>query len=117
MSRCLSLLAMACLALGEGAGKDVAEAPAGSFTMSALDQGTGQFETDGVTRRPGTLVRFAHPLLVARTEVTQGDFQALLHRNPSRFRDAPDAPLRPVEQVSLFDAVEYCNAQIGRAHV
>ena len=94
--------------------RDTVRLPAGEFMMSALDQGTGQFEADGVTRRPGTKVMFATPMLMTRTEITQGEFQATLGRNPSKFRDAPDAALRPVECVTLFDAVEYCNARSKR---
>jgi len=94
--------------------RDTVQLPAGSFTMSALDQGTGQFEADGVTRRPGTKVVFTKPMRMTRTEITQGEFQATLGRNPSKFRDAPDAALRPVECVTLFDAAEYCNARSKR---
>ena len=94
--------------------RDAVRLPAGEFVMSALDQGTGQFEADGVTRRPGTRVVFAKPMRMSRTEVTQGDFQATLGRNPSKFRDAADAALRPVECVTLFDAAEYCNARSRR---
>jgi formylglycine-generating enzyme required for sulfatase activity len=110
----VAMLVALCVATGDGAAKDVVVAPAGTFTMSALDQGTGQFEADGVTRRPGTTVTFSKPLQVSRTEITQGEFQNTLHRNPSRFKDAADAALRPVEQVTLFDAVEYCNARSTR---
>jgi formylglycine-generating enzyme required for sulfatase activity len=94
--------------------RDTVRLPAGEFMMSALDQGTGQFEADGVTRRPATKVVFAKPMRMSRTEITQGDFQSMLGRNPSKFRDGPDAPLRPVECVTLFDAAEYCNARSKR---
>lgn len=110
----VAMLVALCVAAGDGATKDVVVAPAGTFTMSALDQGAGQFEADGVTRRPGTTVTFSRPLQVSRTEITQGEYQNTLHRNPSKFKDAADAALRPVEQVTLFDAVEYCNARSKR---
>jgi formylglycine-generating enzyme required for sulfatase activity len=96
------------------ADRDSVSIPAGAFVMSALDQGTGQLEVDGKTARPGIPVRFEHPMRMDRTEVTQAEFQALLGRNPSRFRDGADAPNRPVESVSLFDAVECCNARSRR---
>jgi formylglycine-generating enzyme required for sulfatase activity len=41
------------------------------------------------------------------TEVTQADYQELMGVNPSYFRD----PLSPVETVTWFDAVLYCNAR------
>ena len=96
------------------ADRDTVIIPVGSFTMSALDQGTGQFEADGVTRRPGTTITFAKPMRMSRTEITQGEFRSALDRNPSKFRDAPDAALLPVECVTLFDAAEYCNARSRR---
>ena len=114
MRRCVFMLAALLAAADDAATTNVAVAPAGTFVMSALDQGTGQFEADGVTRRPGMVVTIARPLQVSRTEITQGEFQNTLHRNPSKFRDAADAALRPVEQVTLFDAVEYCNARSKR---
>lgn len=109
---CVTLVALA--SATADIDRDTVALPAGTFTMSALDLGTGQFEADGVTRRPGTTVTFAKPLRMSRTEITQGEFAAVLHRNPSKFRDAADAALRPVEQVTLFDAVEYCNERSKR---
>jgi sulfatase modifying factor 1 len=47
---------------------------------------------------------------MSETEVTQAQYQAVMGRNPSyhsRDREAADFP---VENVSWFDAVEYCNA-------
>jgi formylglycine-generating enzyme required for sulfatase activity len=111
-------LSMLCLfGLGgdeASADRDTVNIPAGEFMMSALDQGTGQFEANGVTRRPGTKVRFAKPMRMSRTEITQGEFRSVLGRNPSKFRDASDASRRPVECVTLFDAAEYCNARSRR---
>lgn len=44
---------------------------------------------------------------MARYEVTQEEYQRLVGTNPSAFTDAT----LPVENVSWFDAVEYCNAR------
>lgn len=46
---------------------------------------------------------------MGQTEVTQEQFQRLMGRNPSWFSRDADAPRRPVEQITWFDAVEFCN--------
>ncbi|MCA9758312.1 MAG: SUMF1/EgtB/PvdO family nonheme iron enzyme [Candidatus Eisenbacteria bacterium] len=53
-----------------------------------------------------------HPVLMVREfeiasrEVTQAEYEAVMGTNPSRYQGAN----LPVERVSWFDAVEYCNA-------
>ena len=47
------------------------------------------------------------------TDVTQADYQALMLVNPSYFYFTGDS-LRPVETVTWFDAVLYCNARSKR---
>ena len=111
--RTLALAAIV-LAAADAADRDTVRLPAGSFTMSALDLGTGQFEADGRTPRPGTPVKFERAMRMSRTEITQAEFARALGRNPAKFHEGTEAPLRPVEQVSLFDAIEYCNARSKR---
>lgn len=50
--------------------------------------------------RPGT-----QPFLLGKTEVTQESYQAITGQNPSVY----PGPTRPVENVSWWDAVRYCN--------
>ncbi len=43
---------------------------------------------------------------IGRYELTQAEYQAVMGNNPAHFGDNPN---HPVEQVSWFDAIEYCN--------
>jgi len=47
--------------------------------------------------------------LMARTEVTQAQYREVTGASPSLFSQAADASDRPVERVSWYDAVEFCN--------
>jgi formylglycine-generating enzyme required for sulfatase activity/N-acetylneuraminic acid mutarotase len=51
---------------------------------------------------------------IDNTDVTQGDYVDLMGINPSFFLGDP---LRPVEQMTWYDAVLYCNARSRRAGV
>jgi len=75
--------------------------PAGSFTMGSPSGEDGRFD-DEVQH----LVTLTHGFLMSRTEVTQAQYEAVMGDNPS---DHEGADL-PVEQVSWFDAVKFCNA-------
>ncbi|AEF82230.1 formylglycine-generating enzyme family protein [Leadbettera azotonutricia] len=44
---------------------------------------------------------------IAKHEVNQDEYESVMHKNPSRFR----GPNLPVENVSWFDAIIYCNAR------
>lgn len=73
---------------------------AGTFTMgSPLDEPWR--ETDEV-QHTVTLDGF----YLAKYEVSQADYQSVMNENPSSF----PGDNRPVEMVSWFDAVRYCNA-------
>ena len=41
-------------------------------------------------------------------EVTQGQWEMVMGRNPSQFSDKPDSPVRPVENVSWDDSMVFC---------
>jgi formylglycine-generating enzyme required for sulfatase activity len=79
--------------------------PAGSFTMGspADEPGRSGNETQhGVDLTKG--------MLVSGHEVTQSEWQAVMGWNESSFQ----GPNRPVEQVTWYDAVSYCNQRSTR---
>src|SRR5882724_10580916 len=73
--------------------------------------------TNMVLIKAGTFLRIKYPVTISRDfwigkyEVTQGEFTAVLGRNPSRF--AGDSN-RPVEKVTFLDASAYCLALTQR---
>jgi formylglycine-generating enzyme required for sulfatase activity len=82
-------------------GIDMALIPAGECTL-----GDDRSEKD---EQPAHRVRLA-AFYMDVCEVTQGSFQAILGRNPSKAR----GPDRPVERVSWYAAVQYCNMRSAR---
>lgn len=73
--------------------------------------------TNMVLIKAGTFLRIKYPVTISRDfwickfEVTQGEFQSLLGRNPSKFTGDPRLP---VEKVTFADASEYCTALTRR---
>src|SRR6266699_1820647 len=73
--------------------------------------------TNMVLIKAGTFRRIKYPVTITRDfwigkyEVTQGEFVAVLGRNPSHF---PGDPNRPVEKVTFVDATAYCSAVTQR---
>jgi len=78
--------------------------PPGTFTMGSPEGELGHRDDEG-PQRSVTLSGF----WLMEHEVTQGQYEALMGRNPSYF-NYDDWPDRPVERVTWFDAVEFCNA-------
>lgn len=72
--------------------------PAGKFWM-----GSGWGE--GYEERPRHLVKISKPFLMGQTQVTQALWQAVMDENPSEFKGSD----LPVECVSWFDMVRFCN--------
>src|SRR5687767_10068093 len=66
--------------------------------------------------KAGSFLRQKHVVTLTRdfwlatNEVTQGEFQAVTGKNPSKFGDDPK---RPVERLSYYQALAYC-AEITR---
>jgi formylglycine-generating enzyme required for sulfatase activity len=82
--------------------------PAGSFNMG----GNGQYDGQPIHK-----VTFSQPFAIGKTEVTQGQWIALMGNNPSHFINCGDNC--PVENISWNDANEYIkklNKRIGKQY-
>ena len=77
----------------------------GSFLMGSNPQerGTCQNCQDEVLHR----VRIGYPFYVAESEITQGQFGSVMGRNPAPAEHVDQK--KPVGNISLLDAIEYCN--------
>ena len=78
--------------------------PTGTFTM-------GVPVTESAARaeeQPAHQVQLSRPFYLGVYEVTQDEYEKVMGANPSHFAMAGSR--FPVEQVSWFDAVEFCNA-------
>lgn len=70
--------------------------PAGAFTMGST--------SGDATERPLTYVTLTQPFWLGKYEVTQEQWQTLMHGNPAQFR----GDRHPVEKVSWLDAMDFC---------
>ena len=75
--------------------------PAGAFLMGSPAEEMGRYSAEAPQHRVTITQAFA----LAQTELTQGQWRALMGSNPSHFSDCGDDC--PVEQVSWNDAQEY----------
>ena len=73
---------------------------AGSFLMGLLESRQGGFD------QPQHKVTFTRDVLVGQYQVTQALWQSVMGSNPSHFT----GPGCPVDSVSWFDAIRFCNA-------
>jgi formylglycine-generating enzyme required for sulfatase activity len=77
--------------------------PPGSFRMGSPTNEVDRGDDEG----PQMAVTISQGFWMGRFEVTQGEYQAVMGRNPSGLKGDLK---RPVEQVSWDDAVAYCAA-------
>lgn len=94
------VLALAVNVYAQSGGSDFVRIPAGSFQM--IDRVENQL-TVSLTRA----------FFICDHEVTQKEYKDIMGTNPSKFKANPEKgeiqENRPVEDVSWFDAIEYCN--------
>jgi formylglycine-generating enzyme required for sulfatase activity len=87
--------------------------PAGSFEMGSPASEAGRDDDEGPVHR----VQIGRAFELGKTEVTQGQWKAVMETNPSLFDECGDTC--PVEKVSWEDAQEYIrrlNARTGKVY-
>jgi formylglycine-generating enzyme required for sulfatase activity len=77
----------------------------GTFAMGSPPTEAGR-DADELLHR----VTITRPFAISATEVTQELYEAMMASNPSSFAQLQGAARHPVEEVSWFDAVRFCNA-------
>ena len=86
-------------------GMALALIPAGDFFMGSPEDEAGRFDDEG----PGRSVRIAKPFYIGVTAVTQAEFLAVMGENPAHFNETnKGGPNHPVESLTWFDAVQFC---------
>jgi len=77
--------------------------PSGEFVMGASKKEVDSYDAE----RPQHSVTVP-AFLMGKYPITQAQYEAVMGTNPSRFKDKPDSPSRPVENVSWEDAQGFC---------
>ena len=75
------------------------------FDMVAVTGGSSASIPNGTTNGTWSVSSFA----IGRTEVTQRQYSGIMGNNPSWYQSGTDAPDRPVESVSWYNAIELAN--------
>jgi len=79
---------------------DLVRIEGGTFTMGSPANESGRTSSEGPQHQV-TVSSF----LISKYEVTQAEYEEIMGKNPSHYKGSN----LPVEQVSWFDAIEYCN--------
>ncbi len=100
--------------LGNGIFLDMINIPSGKFLMGSLQDEKDSYKDE----RPQNEVSVPS-FFMGKYPVTQAQWRVIASRtdlkvekdldlNPAYFKDRPDSDRRPVEQVSWYDAIEFC---------
>ncbi len=103
------LSAVLCIAVGCACDKGI-KSPTINYQFIKIP--AGRFYMGSSLREPGNdeirhPVILSHSFLVGMTEVTQGQWKAVMDNNPSHFVNCGDQC--PVESISWIDAIKFCN--------
>lgn len=92
--------------VSKSTGMQFAYIPAGEFMMGRPSSAPGDN-----SEIPQHRVRLTRPFYLGIYEVTQAQYELVMGNNPSQFRDVAGQDTRqfPVERVSWYDAIEFCN--------
>ncbi len=108
LAEALSILASPSAVRVDSGGPEQVRVPAGSFEMGSPPEEEGRFDDEEPHR-----VELTRPFYLCVRPVTQMEWQSLMGSNPA-YNIGPD---RPVEMVSWFDAVAFCNALSRSQHL
>ena len=100
------------LDLGDGVSMKLVLVPAGKFMMGSPKDEIGDDEARQ-NEGPQHDVTISKPFFMGVTEVTQGQYEAVMGKSPSEYKGAN----RPVEMVSWDEAAEFCaklTEKVGR---
>ncbi len=83
-------------------GMKLALIPAGEFLMGSPDSDKDARDDE----KPQHRVQITRPFYLGATEVTQGQYRAVMGQSPSHFKGSDDLP---VENISWTDATAFCD--------
>ena len=75
--------------------------PAGPFSLGNTSSYEGEYD-----EKPPVTIIISKPFYISKYEITQQQYKAVMGNNPSEFK----GDNLPVEQVSWYDALNFCNA-------
>jgi formylglycine-generating enzyme required for sulfatase activity len=88
---------------------DMIKCPKGFFYMGTDEFKQNQFMVKMKSHLPKEPVTIDQPFLLGETEVTQELFQIVMNDNPSFYQLRDVSNKKPVQNVSCYDAILFCN--------